>query len=83
MILVAFKTLRRKGTLKTKRYSITALMSNCIERCDDFESEGQSAIWNPSGNLVGRLNETGQGFLIFDTENGDVVKRELQIKSMQ
>jgi len=34
-----------------KKYAIPILMSNCIGHCDNFESAGQSAVWNDKGIL--------------------------------
>jgi predicted amidohydrolase len=56
-----------------KKYSMTVLMSNCLGQCDDFESVGKSAIWNKNGLLVGQLNETAEGILIYDTDAEKVI----------
>jgi predicted amidohydrolase len=57
-----------------KKYSMTVLMSNCLGLCDDFESVGKSAIWNKDGLLIGQLNETTEGILIYDTDAEKVIK---------
>jgi predicted amidohydrolase len=57
-----------------KKYSMTVLMSNCLGLCDDFESVGKSAIWNKDGLLIGQLNETAEGILIYDTDAEKVIK---------
>lgn len=57
-----------------KQYSMPVLMSNCLGLCDDFESTGNSAIWNKDGLLSGQLNETDEGILIFDTETELLIK---------
>jgi predicted amidohydrolase len=51
-----------------KKYSMTVLMANCIGKCDNFESAGNSAIWNKQGILIGQLDDEHEGVLIFDTE---------------
>ncbi len=51
-----------------KRYSMTVLMSNCVGSCDGFDSIGKSAIWNKDGLLVGQLNETTEGILLYDID---------------
>jgi predicted amidohydrolase len=51
-----------------KQYSMIVLMSNCVGSCDDFESAGKSAVWNKDGLLVGQLNETTEGILLYDTD---------------
>ena len=66
-----------------KQYSMIVLLSNCIGRCDDFESVGQSAIWNQQGDLVGKLNDKDQGILVINTETGEVTKLDLLLKSMK
>jgi predicted amidohydrolase len=57
-----------------KKYSMTVLMSNCLGLCDNFESVGKSAIWNKDGLLVGQLNETAEGILIYDTDAEKVIE---------
>ncbi len=52
-----------------KKYKMTILMSNCLGKCDDFESVGNSAIWNKKGEILGQLDNENEGILIFDTEN--------------
>ena len=48
-------------------YSMTVLLSNCVGQVDDFNSAGKSSIWNHKGSLVGQLDDTNEGILIFDT----------------
>lgn len=59
-----------------KKYAMPVLMSNCIGFCDNFQSNGQSAIWDKEGILKGKLESNKEGMLIFDTENGGVIKIE-------
>ena len=49
-----------------KEKGITILMVNSVGFCDDFESAGQSAIWNAEGKLYGQLSEKDAGILIYD-----------------
>lgn len=49
------------------KYAMPVLMSNCIGKCDNFESIGNSAIWSKNGILLGQLNVENEGILIFDT----------------
>jgi predicted amidohydrolase len=60
-----------------KNYSMTVLMSNCIGRCDDFESAGKSAVWNQQGLLIGQLNDRDEGIIIFDTNTQERIERTL------
>lgn len=55
-----------------KQYSMVVLMSNCIGQCDDFESVGHSSIWNKDGLLMGELNDSNEGILIFDTNTEEI-----------
>lgn len=56
-----------------KRYSMMVCMSNCIGSCDDFESAGQSSIWNKQGMLLGQLDDSREGILITDTETEETI----------
>lgn len=56
------------------RYSMLVLMSNCVGPCDNFESAGQSAVWNEEGLLLAQLNDTNEGLLIFDTDTRELVE---------
>lgn len=58
-----------------KKYSIPVLMSNCVGFCDNFESAGQSSVWAKDGSLVGQLDDTSEGILIYDTEMVEVETR--------
>ncbi len=59
-----------------QKYSMIVLMANCIGKCDNFESAGNSAIWNNQGVLIGQLDNEHEGVLIFDTET-EVIKTYL------
>jgi predicted amidohydrolase len=51
------------------QYSIPVLMSNCIGHCDNFESAGQSAIWNAKGQIIGSLDEISEDWLLYSTRD--------------
>jgi len=51
------------------KYSMPVLMSNCIGYCDNFESVGQSSVWDKNGVLIGNLDDQNEGILIYDTES--------------
>lgn len=59
-----------------REFNMPVLMSNCIGFCDDFQSAGQSAIWNSNGDLIVKLGSNKEGMLIFDTESKQVLKKE-------
>jgi predicted amidohydrolase len=54
---------------------MTVLMSNCVGHCDNFESAGRSSAWNDEGLLLGQLNDTDEGMLIFDTDTRETIER--------
>ncbi len=74
-IYIASVAKSKKGTDKAyayfstmaKQYSTPILMANAVGYCDNFVSNGHSAIWNKNGECVGQLNEQHQGLLIYDT----------------
>ncbi len=51
-----------------KKYGMPVLMANSVGFCDDFESAGQSSVWDEQGKLLGQLDDTNEGMFIFDTE---------------
>jgi len=55
-------------------YSVPVFMSNCIGPSDDFESAGKTSVWNREGLLIGQLNETNEGVLIFDMDTQQVIE---------
>lgn len=59
-----------------KEHQMFVSMSNCIGHCDDFESVGKSSIWNNKGELVGQLNDSEEGILVFDTLTEEVIKKQ-------
>lgn len=52
---------------RAKVNKIPILLVNSIGHCDNFESAGQSAIWNSEGKLIAQLPQTQEGLLIYDT----------------
>jgi predicted amidohydrolase len=58
-----------------REYSMTALMSNCVGRCDNFESAGGSAAWDDKGLLLGRLNDADEGIIVVDTDTQEVFEK--------
>lgn len=51
-----------------KKFEMAVLMANCVGTCDNFLSIGKSSVWNKEGFLLGQLNETEEGILVFDSE---------------
>ncbi|WP_234733910.1 carbon-nitrogen hydrolase family protein [Tellurirhabdus bombi] len=54
-------------------YKMLVLMANSVGESDDFVSAGQSAIWDSTGSLLGRLNDSQEGILIIDTATQTLV----------
>ncbi len=52
-----------------KKHGIPTLMVNCVGFYDNFESTGQSAVWDKEGNLLGQLGNEEEGLLIFDNSD--------------
>jgi predicted amidohydrolase len=55
-----------------RTYSMTVIMSNCTGLCDGEQCAGKSAVWNNKGELLGQLNDDGEGLLVFDTDTGEI-----------
>lgn len=49
------------------KYSMPTLLCNSIGHCDNFESAGQSSIWDNNGILIGQLDNKSEGILVYDT----------------
>lgn len=56
-----------------KKHGMVVMMANSIGPNDDFESAGQSAVWNASGTLLHQLDDHNEGFLIYNTETEEVI----------
>lgn len=57
-----------------KKYKMTALMANLIGQSGNYNCAGKSSIWNNEGVLVGQLNNTNEGLLIYDTATAEIIK---------
>ena len=53
-----------------KEYGTPILMSNCIGLCDNIITVGQTAVWNKKGDIVEKLGEKNQGFIVYDSQSG-------------
>ncbi|WP_041340778.1 carbon-nitrogen hydrolase family protein [Runella slithyformis] len=60
-----------------KTYSMNVVMANCVGVCDGEICGGRSSVWNQRGELLGQLNDTGEGILIIDTDTQEVIKKTL------
>ena len=71
------KAVERLSEIAAK-YSMTVLMSNCIGRCDNFESAGRSSAWNDKGSLLGQLDDTDEGIIIIDTDTQELIEKTIR-----
>ena len=55
-----------------KKHKIIVLMSNFVGVSGGSESAGKTSIWNQKGDLIGQMNHTDEGLLIYDT-NSDLI----------
>lgn len=55
------------------RYSMPVLMSNCIGKSGGYECAGKTSVWNKKGVLLGQLNNTHEGIIIFDTDTEELI----------
>ncbi|MBT5829025.1 MAG: carbon-nitrogen hydrolase family protein [Candidatus Latescibacteria bacterium] len=58
-----------------RTYSMAVFMSNSVGEADGGECAGQTAIWNKQGVLVGQLDDTHEGILVFDTDTEVCVQK--------
>ncbi len=60
-----------------KRFGMSVMMANSVGYCDNFLSVGNSAIWNSNGDLAGRLDDSHEGILIFDSDTRAVLTQTM------
>lgn len=63
-----------------KDYSMTVFMSNCVGLCDDFDSAGNTSVWNHKGVLLRQLDDTHEGIIIYDSNSQEVLEKTLPLK---
>lgn len=56
-------------------HSIPVLMSNSVGFADGSQCAGHTSVWNNRGLLVGQLDDSQEGLLIFDTVRQEIFKR--------
>jgi hypothetical protein len=59
---------------------MTVVMANCVGVCDGEVCGGRSAVWNNKGDLLGGLNDTDEGILIFNTDTEAVKTKYFEEK---
>jgi predicted amidohydrolase len=60
-----------------KKHSLTVLMSNSIGTADGSVCAGKTSVWNNQGQLVGQLDDTNEGILIFDAHTQEAVVKTI------
>ena len=55
-----------------KQHGMAVIVANAVGPSDNFISVGQSAVWNSTGECLGKCNETDEALLIADMLNGAV-----------
>jgi len=71
------KAIKRLTNVATD-YSMTVMMANVIGKTGVYECPGKSSIWSNTGRLVGQLDDSHEGILVFNTDTGDIIKREIE-----
>jgi predicted amidohydrolase len=59
------------------KYSMTVLMANCVGPADGAECAGKTSAWNNQGLLVGQLNDTDEGIIIFDPDSQELIEKTI------
>ncbi|KAA3437820.1 carbon-nitrogen hydrolase family protein [Rufibacter hautae] len=60
----------------SKSYVMTIGLANCVGFSDNFTCGGKSSIWNNQGDLLGQLNGTEEGLLVFNTTTQELIERQ-------
>ena len=72
------KSLERMAEI-AREYSMMVMMANCVGVADGQACAGRTAVWNNRGQLLGQLNDTDEGIIVFDTESQEVFGRYYDI----
>jgi len=62
------------------RFKIPIFLSNAVGPSDNFICAGQSSAWNRDGVLLQQLDQTNEGFIIYDSEKQTTIKDQLHFK---
>jgi len=55
--------------------AMTVVMSNCVGISDGSQCAGKTSVWSNGGVLMGQLNDTDEGMIVFDTETHEVIEK--------
>lgn len=64
-----------------KEFQTPILMSNCVGFCDNFLSNGQTAVWNNTGALLGTLDNESEGLLLCDMNTEEIEIWQLKVET--
>lgn len=56
-------------------YSMTVFMANSVGQSDGHPCAGKTSVWNNRGALIGQLDDTSEGILLFDTATEKVTEQ--------
>lgn len=59
-------------------YGMTVLMCNSVGLADGDLCTGNTAVWNAQGALLGKLDDTNEGIIIFDTDSQELTINQIQ-----
>ena len=56
------------------KYKMTVLMANAVGQTGTYLCDGKSSVWDNEGKLLGQLDTTHEGVLVFNTETKKIVR---------
>ncbi|MEO6444059.1 MAG: carbon-nitrogen hydrolase family protein [Gemmatimonadaceae bacterium] len=56
-----------------RQHDMYVCLASCVGPSDDFVSVGQSAVWNPRGELLAQMDGESEGMVMVDTGDGTAV----------
>jgi predicted amidohydrolase len=60
------------------KYKMTVLMANAVGQTGAYLCDGKSSVWDNEGKLLGQLDTTHEGVLVFNTETKKIVRVRLK-----
>jgi predicted amidohydrolase len=70
---------RERLTTIARDCSMTVLMSNCVGFSDGCQWAGKTSVWNHEGSLIGQLNNSDTGILVYDTDTQRLIERMISV----
>jgi predicted amidohydrolase len=56
------------------KYNMTVLLSNAVGKTGTYICDGKSSVWDNEGKLLGQLDTTHEGVLVFNTQTKEIVR---------